>query len=173
MNTTVSEPETPLTRRYQHLWTDQTENLDLARRTLLSGKGDKLSTRKSGGLSSIPPPLAPAATVFELGDEPQDSDDTWVSRVNNIAINQMLAGSTVITHLPGQRIFESFFSLHDHQESYPLLFDIRKNRCRTMPSLYAFVVQNDNFVSVSGAELRSSIAGISDSPQLSVTILVW
>ena len=180
----IKLPDTPQSRQLISDWNRQKERRVSTQHILFSSTSTKTSsTSRAAGAAvtgvtnpqressdsfpsptikfppSTPPfPQRPHDTIdVSIASEPHEISEPAV--FNQHITTQIISGSGGSHHVTSRQVFSSRMALSDLRQQFPSVYEAKKNRCTTTPSLFSHIAENEKHVVLpsnqSGQQLRS------------------
>ena len=158
MSKIINLPDTPLNRRLIEKWRNQDSDGDLVKRQLFN--------KEDGQPPATPDPVDPLTytsadrtLVIEEGDAGEGQPVP--PALYHIAIEKMVGGAAGCPFQSSETIFLSAINTINLKDELPLLYEQKKNKCASIPSLCTFIKKNESFKWPSneiGLDMRATLA---------------
>jgi hypothetical protein len=178
-----SVQDSPHNRELLAAWERQQSRRLTSRQILFTGTssaahGRTLSSRLDG-TTSTSTPTNTSVSVPQFIDRPIDpgieftlSSEDDLTTVDPAALDlhitsRILSGSSISTHITSKQAFRTCMSVLDIRSQFPNVYEAKKNRCATVPSLFQSILENQKHLiapsNQQGEELRTALKEFIDS----------
>lgn len=172
-----SVQDSPHNRELLAAWQRQQSRRLTTRQILFTGTsstahGRTLGSRLDGTTSTSFNISSSAAQFIDPGIEFTVSSEDAPITVDSAALDlhitsRIISGASVSTHISSRQAFGTCMSTLDIRSTFPKVYEAKKNRCATVPSLFQFILENEKHLAVpsnqQGDELRTALKEFIDA----------
>jgi len=94
--------------------------------------------------TSSPIKLPPDLVVVSIASDVQDASEPAV--FNQHITDQIISGSGGAQHTSSQQVFTGCLALSDMRQQFPSVYEAKRNRCATSPSLFSHIAENEKHI---------------------------
>jgi hypothetical protein len=133
--------------------THTSESLDAAE--VLAGGQTRSNTSSSPAHFPVDP-----GVQFTLSDDSDPTDTMGTAALDLHITSRIISGASGSTHTSSAQAFTSCMSTLDIRTNFPNVYEAKKNRCATTPSLFNYILENEKHLTVPSSQQGDELRGI-------------